>query len=252
MKRWDDFYNNQLIKTFRTYLPIKLDASCNGFQHLALLSDEVTIFEELNLSESEKGEDPKDFYSYILKTIKIHLQTKLINSSGEEKDRIIRLLQLSIKRSHIKPLIMTKPYNASNYTLTNYLAEKLVYRGYGELERSINGEIIIKHETQEKTVSHSTDLSNLPDEYLDFYKYIKEDSAKKQKKHAKKDSTERSYEQIFSSDETSTDFVTRSDLLYYIDTYNSLLIQNYSNIKTLMEYLTGISDILSKNNLPVI
>lgn len=114
MKRWDDFYNNLLIKTFSTYLPIKLDASCNGFQDLALLSDEVTIFEVLNQSESVKSEDPKDFYSYILKTVQIHLQTKLIKTSGEEKDRIIRLLQLSLKRSHIKPLIMTKPYNASN------------------------------------------------------------------------------------------------------------------------------------------
>lgn len=248
MKRWDDFYNNQLIATFSTYLPIKLDASCNGFQHLALLSDEVTIFEELNLSESVKGEDPKDFYSYILKTVKIHLQSMLVKSSGKEKDRIIRLLQLSLKRSHIKPLIMTKPYNASNYTLTNYLAANLVYRAYGELERSINGDITIKYEKKEKIVSDSTDVSNLSDEYRDFYKYIKEEIITK-KKHEKKDSTA---EMIFSSSETSTDFVTRSDLLYYIDTFNSLLLQNYLNIKTLMEYLSRISDILSDRNLPII
>ena len=81
------------------------------------------------------------------------------------------------------------------------------------LELSTNGEIIIKYEKTGKTVSHSTDVSNLPDEYRDFYKYIKEVSTKKPAVSKKKDST---VEMIFSFDETSIDFVTRFDLLYYI------------------------------------
>jgi DNA-directed RNA polymerase len=37
---------------FKTNLPIQLDASCNGFQHLTLLIDDLSLSEELNLQKS--------------------------------------------------------------------------------------------------------------------------------------------------------------------------------------------------------
>lgn len=62
-KRYHNFYNNGGSTEFSTYLPIQLDATCNGFQHLALLSQESKIYEELNLTS--KG---KDFYTFLLIT----------------------------------------------------------------------------------------------------------------------------------------------------------------------------------------
>ncbi len=39
-KRYNDFLLNENTMEFRTYLPKPLHATCNGFQHMALLSDE--------------------------------------------------------------------------------------------------------------------------------------------------------------------------------------------------------------------
>jgi DNA-directed RNA polymerase len=42
-KRFVEFMDNENVMEFHTYLPVQLDATCNGFQHLALLSNETTL-----------------------------------------------------------------------------------------------------------------------------------------------------------------------------------------------------------------
>lgn len=39
-KRLHNYFSNQEVQLFNTYLPIQLDATCYGFQHMALLSNE--------------------------------------------------------------------------------------------------------------------------------------------------------------------------------------------------------------------
>lgn len=64
--RFNEFLYKENSLTFDTYLPIQLDATCNGFQHLALLSNETKIFKELNLSSATKENDPQDFYTFMV------------------------------------------------------------------------------------------------------------------------------------------------------------------------------------------
>nr|WPM94714.1 hypothetical protein [Ceratocystis fimbriata]WPM94766.1 hypothetical protein [Ceratocystis fimbriata] len=52
-----------------SHLPIYIDATCNGFQHLSLLSSDQNFADELNLTESKWSDKPKDFYSFLLNNL---------------------------------------------------------------------------------------------------------------------------------------------------------------------------------------
>jgi DNA-directed RNA polymerase, mitochondrial len=147
MKRFDNFLNNEYTHEFNTCLPIQLDGTCNGFEHLTLLSNESKLFEVLNLFESSKNEDPKDFYQHIINQINIHLEKKINSTnSNDEKESYERLLKLGLSRSNIKYVIMTKPYNAKDKTLVKYILDTLI------LNHTEN-KIITDNDGNEKTIN---------------------------------------------------------------------------------------------------
>lgn len=71
-KGYSYFINDEKCNHFLSYIPIELDARCKGFQHMALLSNEIILFKELNLvrpnSKNKLIDDipPSDFYSFLL------------------------------------------------------------------------------------------------------------------------------------------------------------------------------------------
>lgn len=134
-KRFYDFYLNENSIEFHTYLPIQLDATCNGFQHMALLSNEDTLFKELNLiSNSVKGkkisdDTPSDFYNFLLHRLTTYIRDKLSRgeiSDKKKKGSYERLNNFIWSRSHVKKSIMTLPYNSSARSMKKYLAASLV------------------------------------------------------------------------------------------------------------------------------
>ena len=134
-KRFYDFYMDENAMEFHTYLPIQLDATCIGFQHMALLSNEDILFKELNLiSNSVKGNkvsaDPlSDFYSFLLHKLLRYFSDKI--SKGETSDNnnkgsYERLHNFIWNKTNVKKSIMTMPYNSSARSMKKYLAESLV------------------------------------------------------------------------------------------------------------------------------
>lgn len=98
---------------FYTYLPIQLDASCNGYQHLALLTKDDRLFDKLNLAPSTHDDKPDDFYSYILEKVYAYIKTealklKKLEFINEKESKLLNsydiLSLIKFERSIVKKL----------------------------------------------------------------------------------------------------------------------------------------------------
>jgi DNA-directed RNA polymerase len=77
---------------FNSYIPIRLDGTCNGFQHLALLTDESDLYAKLNLVSSP-AKEPNDFYNYIIHEVGSKIESMLrkgieVDVNGRDIDKI--------------------------------------------------------------------------------------------------------------------------------------------------------------------
>ncbi len=134
-KRFKNFYDGSSGVYFLTHLPIQLDATCNGYQHLALLSQEQKIYKQLNLESWSKDEESGDFYVYVVSNLSIIINNKVIwmgrdSTLIDSKDfnAYYNLSIFIILRKNVKSAIMTRPYNASFITRLNYIKQSLSTR----------------------------------------------------------------------------------------------------------------------------
>lgn len=103
---------------FTTYLPIQLDATCNAYQHLALLTLDNNMAINTNLGPSDWNNPPYDFYTFIKDKMHKHFVDILNKSTDPEKvEQARRITTIDLQRSHIKPPIMTLVYNAKIKTM---------------------------------------------------------------------------------------------------------------------------------------
>nr|QWO71463.1 RNA polymerase [Termitomyces sp. T99] len=96
--------------------PILFDASCSGIQHIASLTLEKELANNVNViseAKSPKEELPQDFYSYALDKIR----TRLLESD------IVELRDIKLNRKMIKRSVMTIPYNISMAGIGEHLME---------------------------------------------------------------------------------------------------------------------------------
>ena len=102
-----------------------MDATCNGFQHLALLSNEDTLYKELNLIVDGK-DTPNDFYSFLVHKLGNLFDLKIEAGNIIENDGSYeRLRSFVLERSNIKKAIMTIPYNVSPLNMKKYIIKSL-------------------------------------------------------------------------------------------------------------------------------
>lgn len=105
-------------------LPIYIDATCSGIQHVAAMIKDLMIGTEVNLISQTKDDKVADIYSNLLP-----LANKLIQAEGTAKDSKYPLLKhVTLNRSDIKTPIMTKTYNVSLMGMKNQLILSLSKR----------------------------------------------------------------------------------------------------------------------------
>lgn len=153
--RFEKFLHEENSLIFDTYLPIQLDATCNGFQHLALLSNETKIYQELNISSVTKRDDPKDFYTFMINKLSLLFKELCMSETVNKTDResYSRLNNLIWDRKNIKQAIMTIPYNASLFAITQYIKDTLKKCDYTDEETKILEENdVLKKEIKDKNI----------------------------------------------------------------------------------------------------
>ena len=60
---------------FISRLPILLDATCNGLQHLSAIANDINLAERVNISPSTDDKTPEDIYSDLIQPIKDSITT---------------------------------------------------------------------------------------------------------------------------------------------------------------------------------
>jgi hypothetical protein len=119
-----------------THLPIQLDATCNGYQHISMLGMDIDLADKLNIKNSTWDDVPDDFYTLISLYIKGYLKKELNKPliSFEKKEVYERLYDLEIQRKILKKCIMTIPYSTTTVQGIKYLRE---FFEFDEVETSL-------------------------------------------------------------------------------------------------------------------
>ncbi len=76
---------------FITHLPIYIDATCNGLQHLASMSSEANLAKLVNLTRSTYLDSPQDIYTEMCKLIEKEIKT-LVKLKVNDEPKLVILL----------------------------------------------------------------------------------------------------------------------------------------------------------------
>lgn len=105
-------------ENFITHLPIYIDGTCNGIQHLSSMASDLNLAEYVNLKKSNDYDIPQDLYKEMADKAKLEVKEFLKGDSGGEHD-VIGLINMD--RSFIKRCIMTIPYGVTKKGVKNPL-----------------------------------------------------------------------------------------------------------------------------------
>ena len=89
-------------------LPIYLDATCNGLQHLSAMIKDYELGSKVNLLASSVDDKPSDLYSLMIDPIKTGIEELVAKNTD-----FSRLLNLNINRSLVKRSLMTISYGVT-------------------------------------------------------------------------------------------------------------------------------------------
>lgn len=112
------------LNYYYSHLIVNIDATCNGFQHIAMLLQDADLCNKLNLNNLTDKDKPHDWYLYVSEMVEYH-----ISQSNDPKYNNLKNLK-KIPRSVIKKPIMIMPYNAGSATfkkeILNNFTKKMI------------------------------------------------------------------------------------------------------------------------------
>lgn len=103
------------------YLPVFLDATCSGIQHLAALLQDFETGSRVNLIPQTDSDKVGDIYSDLIEPI-----NQAIQKYGKDNEIYKLFRDIKLARKHIKSPIMTKVYNVSVKGIAQQLKSKFI------------------------------------------------------------------------------------------------------------------------------
>jgi DNA-directed RNA polymerase len=101
---------------FISCLPIYLDATCSGLQHLSAMINDTNLAQYVNIVNSNKDDIPNDVYSHMVTFV-----NQKIKDIIEINPNYAILNNININRNFIKKGIMTIPYGVSSRGIADQL-----------------------------------------------------------------------------------------------------------------------------------
>src|SRR5205085_2963858 len=109
---------------FRSHLPVSMDGTCNGYQHLSAMGRDPIGGRATNLVPGHK---PADIYQEVADQVSRRIERDAENAGGREASRdeqeAARQLLGKINRSVAKHATMTTPYGVTRGTIYKQLME---------------------------------------------------------------------------------------------------------------------------------
>ena len=240
--RFVEFMNDINATSFTTYLPIQLDASCNGYQHLSLLTRDKKVLKQLNLTPSTKDDDPDDLYNFMLIKVREYLNNRLNSKISDDEERlsIKRLNKIHLNRSIVKKALMTYSYNTSTPQMVNYIKEMLNSYSLDELKSLISKQ------------SYSTSgQNNVNIQFVDKFSesFINDNELNENFIDTNKD--DRKNNKLYVAGDNYDNYVTSKDIYNFVKYFKIVLNNEFPRMKLLNSYIRDIVKICTKLNIAV-
>nr|CAA72339.1 RNA polymerase [Pichia kluyveri] len=246
-RKYMDALNSQQKYYYSNYM-VYVDATCNGFQHMALtLKDPLTCY-NVNLANTSKDMSPRDFYTFIKDSVLDNMKDMNMNKNNS----VERTLEMGLTRKMMKTMVMIMPYNAGVTTMTKYLEDSLNYMGtyYTADEKDLvcckgseeNKDSCRYYKSLELNNARSPE-SKVPENNLANMTLTSKYSAKSLCKCKKI----RTY---YMDDENK--IVSNKDLMFFINVMRKVVSDNFPVMAKFQNYLNNVSEMLSTSDKPVV
>ena len=118
--------------SYRSSLPVAMDGTCNGLQHLSAMLRDPVGGEAVNLVPSMK---PSDIYTKVLNVLKQMVEQDITSDSTDATQKLIAEAWLPhLDRNITKRPVMTTPYGVSSYGIREQVRDQIIerdlFRGY--------------------------------------------------------------------------------------------------------------------------
>lgn len=243
-------------------LPVFLDATCSGIQHLATLLLDKELAKKVNLTPQTNSDNVQDIYSEIMVDI-----NKAINNFGVLNPDFSSLADVKLTRDILKVSIMTKVYNVTTHGIAVQLENKLqtIYVDSDSLS-SLGGGTNIKFSSSDNVIINNilkhtwrTNLNGETEKIFNFENhedteditkyYDEERKIKKRKNNVQK--ADKKLKLFIAPGLFKPVYLNSKEVFKIAEIIYNQIFELFPSLKSIYDYFMNISKLMIKLEIPL-